>query len=238
MEWLGIRWVGINPENGQKLLLTLALLAIMLAIGYVARRLANRVFDADGQTRIRFWSRQAISVVVTVVTFLGLLSIWLDNPARLANSRIFDEPVYNYTREFPFIWEEMTLPVGFKSDRNQAERVLLDAAARHAVRPEEIGEGVRRRLRERYFIDLEDFTPRVFVRLTDNWVEMTVRFLVPDHGVRERKDSMARDVLAALERSGIGVASTTYEIVGMPPLRVEGAGVLDGAARNVSRMQR
>src|SRR5205807_6397666 len=25
----------------------------------------------------------------------------------VTNSKIFDEPVYNYTRDFPFIWEEM-----------------------------------------------------------------------------------------------------------------------------------
>ena len=31
----------------------------------------------------------------------------------VANSKIFDEPVYNYTREFPFIWEEMRMPIAY-----------------------------------------------------------------------------------------------------------------------------
>ena len=66
---------------------------------------------------------------------------------------------------------------------------------------------------------------------------MTVRFLVADHGVRERKDAVSRDVLAALDRAGVGVASTTYEIVGMPPLRVEGLAAVDRGGRSVARLQ-
>lgn len=29
----------------------------------------------------------------------------------VANSKIFDEPVFNYTRDFPFIWEEIAIPI-------------------------------------------------------------------------------------------------------------------------------
>ena len=46
----------------------------------------------------------------------------------VTNDKIFDEPVYNYTRDFPYIWEEMRLPIGYKADRARAERILLDAA--------------------------------------------------------------------------------------------------------------
>jgi hypothetical protein len=30
-----------------------------------------------------------------------------------------------------------------------------------------------------------DETPAVFYRLTDNWLELTMRFIAPTHGVRE-----------------------------------------------------
>ena len=51
----------------------------------------------------------------------------------VTNDKVFDEPVYNYTHEFPYIWEEMRLPVRYQDDRARAERILLDAARRHAV---------------------------------------------------------------------------------------------------------
>ena len=99
----------------------------------------------------------------------------------IANSKLFDEPIYNYTGDFPFIWEEI-LPIGFRAD----------------------------------------FEPKVYWRLTDNWLELTVRIITRDHGIRVVKDTMSRDVLRALDAAGIGIASATYEIVGLPPLEIRG----------------
>jgi hypothetical protein len=36
------------------------------------------------------------------------------------------------------------------------------------------------------------------------------------------KDAISRDLLAALDAAGIGIASSTSEIVGLPPVRIEG----------------
>jgi hypothetical protein len=63
--------------------------------------------------------------------------------------------------------------------------------------------------------------PKVYYRLTDNWVELSVRFIVPQRGVRAIKDSMNREILNALEEAKIEIASGTYEIVGLPPIRFD-----------------
>jgi len=67
-----------------------------------------------------------------------------------------------------------------------------------------------------------EMKPTVYYRLTDNWLELTVRFIVSDHGIRPLKDAMSRDILRALDDAGIGIASATFEIVGLPPLRFQG----------------
>jgi len=148
----------------------------------------------------------------------------------VTNDKVFDEPVYNYTREFPFIWDEMTVPIPYRADRLRAEAILLQCVAEHASAPDRDSEPVRRALEKRYFISVDDLTPRVFYRLTDNWLEMTVRFVVRDHGIREQKDAMSREVLAGLEAAGIPIASATFEVVGFPPVRLA-----DGAPRPVRR---
>ena len=66
-----------------------------------------------------------------------------------------------------------------------------------------------------------DLKPKVYLRMTDNWVELTVRFIAEDHGVRDLKDAMSREILEQLDAAQIGIASTTFEIVGLPPLRVQ-----------------
>jgi small-conductance mechanosensitive channel len=139
----------------------------------------------------------------------------------VSNAVIFDEPVYNYTREFPYLWEELTIPIPYAADRAEAERILLQVAERHI---EPLGAMSRETLDEmerRYFMRASDLRPRVYYRLTDNWLELTLRFIAKDHEIRELKDAISRDVLRGLEEAGIELASAGFKIVGLPPLRVE-----------------
>ena len=56
--------------------------------------------------------------------------------------------------------------------------------------------------------------------MTDNRLELTIRFAVPTHGIRHVKDAMSRDIVSAFEQAGIEVASATYDIVGFPAIEV------------------
>ncbi len=44
-----------------------------------------------------------------------------------------------------------------------------------------------------------------------------------DHGVRDLKDAMSRDTLAGLDAAGIGTASATFEVTGLPEVRLRRA---------------
>jgi small-conductance mechanosensitive channel len=307
----GITLVGATPENLHKLLLTVGFVLAAVAITWLVRKLLGLLIGSRSGTRFQFWAKQGVSLIIAAILILGIVSIWFDNPARLAgvvgligagiafalqrvitavagyfvilrgktfnvgdrivmggvrgdvlnlsfmqtqimemgqppqvdantdpamwvhsrqftgrivtvtNDKIFNEPVYNYTRDFPYIWEEVRLPIRFEDDRDKAESILLNAARRHGLTCDKLGEPETRRLEQRFGVDVGEVDPRVFWRITDNWLELTARFLVPDHGIRDIKDKMHRDILAGLDQAKIGIASATYEIVGMPPLRLE-----------------
>jgi len=138
----------------------------------------------------------------------------------VTNDKVFDEPVYNYSRDFPYIWEELHLPVPYTADRARAEQILLAAAERHTTKLSEVSEQALAELRRRYFVDSAELKPRVYWKLTDNWLELSVRFVARERGVRELKDAMSREILAELDAAGIAVASATYEIVGLPPVHL------------------
>jgi small-conductance mechanosensitive channel len=139
----------------------------------------------------------------------------------VTNDKIFDEPVYNYTRHFPYIWDEIRLPVRYPDDRAQAEAILLDAARRHALTAEQVGEEHLAELERRYNLKAPAIEPRVYWRITDNWLELTVRFLSRDHGTREIKDAISREILQRLDEAGIGIASATYEVTAVPPITIQ-----------------
>jgi len=309
VEFFGVRLLGLNAVTGHKLLLTVLFLLGLLVVGLLASALLGRLRGKGRLERVRFWTRQGVNLLIAVVTVIGLVSIWFDDPGKLttavglitaglafalqkvvtslagyfvilrgrnftvgdritmggvrgdvialgffqttimemgqpppvqsadpamwiqsrqftgrivtvANSRIFDEAIYNYTRDFPFIWEEMRVPIAYRDDPAKVEPILLEAARKHAIDTTKLQGSMLERLSREYGIRSVDFVPAVYFRLTDNWIEMTVRFIVPDHGVRKIKDAMAREVLAKLKEAGIGIASTTIELSGTPTLRL------------------
>ena len=75
-------------------------------------------------------------------------------------------------------------------------------------------------LKERFGVEPLELAPRVFYRITDNWLELTVRFVVGTHQIRGTKDAISRDMLTGLDAAGIGIASATYDIVGLPPVEI------------------
>ena len=88
MQLFGIDWVGINPENGRKLLLSLAFIAIVLIGSRLLRGLLGLIIGRTDHASVqtKFWSRQAISLLSAVILILGLLSIWFNDPTRLATA--------------------------------------------------------------------------------------------------------------------------------------------------------
>ncbi len=310
MRLFGIDFIGVNAENGRKLLISLALIAIILLLGWVLRRLANLVLGRDSQQKTRFWTQQGIGLFTTILLLISIVSVWFDDPTRLttaiglisaglafalqkvvtsiagyfvilrgknftigdrismggvrgdviglgfiqttimemgqppavqsadpavwvksrqftgrivsvANANIFDEPVFNYTRDFPFIWEEITIPITYQDKRVKAEEILLAATKKHVLKISEISETAVKKLEKEYFVNIKDFEPRVYYRITDNWLELSVRFIVGEHNIRGIKDQISREILQEFDANGIGIASATYDIVGFPPLRYE-----------------
>jgi small-conductance mechanosensitive channel len=138
----------------------------------------------------------------------------------VSNAKIFDEPVYNYTLDFQYIWEELSLPIAYDADRGAVEEILMTTAQRHTVTIGELSEEALEEMRRRYFLRPTEIGPKVYFRLTNNWLEVTVRFIVEDRGIREVKDAMSRDVLRDLQTAGIDVASATFEVTRLPPLRI------------------
>ncbi|MBV8520350.1 MAG: mechanosensitive ion channel family protein [Acidobacteria bacterium] len=142
----------------------------------------------------------------------------------ITNDKDFDTPVYNYTREFPYIWEEIRIPIKFDADWRRVERTLLELAGKHTDPIVAEARAALPRLLARFTLfEPPRIEPATFVRITDNWIELTVRFIARDRGVRELKSAMSRDILGALAEANIDVASTTFAVVGVPPLQLEHA---------------
>lgn len=138
----------------------------------------------------------------------------------VSNKTVFSEPVFNSSAAFDHLWEELVLPVRYADDWRLAERILTEEAQRaSSADARQAMEEVRRR----YPVGPAEVEPRVFVRATDDWIELAARFVVPVRDARAAKDAMTRRVLDRLDEHGIAVASATREVTvhdgGPPPGR-------------------
>ncbi|MDQ3819608.1 MAG: mechanosensitive ion channel family protein [Acidobacteriota bacterium] len=310
MEIFGIRLVGINSENIEKLLLTLAFIAAYVVVRLLINFLVRLLFGGRKNEKGRFWAHQVVNMALALTLVLGLLSIWVRDPARLTtalglvtaglafalqkvitsfagyfvilrsgvfsvgdrimmggvrgdvialgfiqttimemgqppgesadapsvwvrsrqftgrivivtNDKVFEEAIFNYSHDFPYLWEEMTIPVNYKDDRKRAEEIILEAAKHYTVEAGEMSQEALEKMREKYYLPEADLKPRVYYRITDNWLELTVRFVVRADEARSVKDRMSREIMGAFDEAGIGIASGTYDIVGLPPVKVE-----------------
>lgn len=142
---------------------------------------------------------------------------------RIANSFVFKEPVFNYSADFPFLWDEITLPVRYGSDWKSAKTMLVGVAeevcAEFAARSKEAWNTAVRKYR------LEDapVEPMVTMTANDNWLQFTLRYVVDYRKRRAVKDQLFTRILEEVDKSEnrIRLASATVEIVNLPRLDVD-----------------
>ncbi len=102
------------------------------------------------------------------------------------------------------------MPVPYREDWRLAENILREEAERASASAE--AQEAITQMRRRYPVGRADVEPRVFVRATDNWVELSARFVVPVRDARRVKDGMTRRVLHRFAEAGLSVASATQDI--------------------------
>jgi small-conductance mechanosensitive channel len=91
----------------------------------------------------------------------------------IANSFVFKEPVFNYSGEFPFLWDEIKVPIRYGSDYDLAREIL------EVVGKEVVGELTAQSkaqwstLQNKYRLEDAKTAPMVSLEANDNWVEFT-----------------------------------------------------------------
>lgn len=141
---------------------------------------------------------------------------------RVANSFVFKEPVFNYSGEFPFLWDEIMIPVKYGSNHNLAKKILEEIAQ------ETIGDYTTnadiawKEFSKQFLLENASVEPIVTLALNDNWMEFTLRYVV-DFKVRRRtKDKLFTRVLDEFSKTdgNVKFASTTLQLVEIPKINV------------------
>ncbi len=141
---------------------------------------------------------------------------------RVANSFVFKEPVFNYSDSFPFLWDEIMVPIKYGSDYRMAreiiDRVAQEVVGRYGRDAKEAWKGVV----SKYMIEDARVDPSVTLLANENWIELTLRYVVDYKLRRATKDRLFTRILEEVDLSEnrVGIAAATLNIEKMPPLSV------------------
>ncbi len=83
-------------------------------------------------------------------------------------------------REFPYPWDEIALPISYDADPAAAEQILLAAARAPAITGDPAARRALASMQDRYAMADASLDPAVYWRITDNWLDLSLLFLVPN----------------------------------------------------------
>ncbi len=138
----------------------------------------------------------------------------------LANRVVFSDPVFNYTHHWRYLWDEITIPITYDSDWRRTGEIMLEHGREYTSHFQAQAEAGFRALVKSYPVHETAVEPTLYIVMTDNWIEMTLRYVVEARERRQVKGQLHHRLLQHFEsEADITVASATFEIVGFPPLK-------------------
>lgn len=157
-------------------------------------------------------------------TTLMEISQWVDGDLYngrivfIPNSSVFSKAIFNYSRDFPFLWDEIKIPIKYGSDYALARQIITETS--EALLGEYSTDALERwkKMTKKYAIEQATVTPMVTLIANDNWVEFTLRYVVDFKRRRSTKDLIFTRLLTEIEKTNgkVGIASMTVHLVETP----------------------
>lgn len=136
---------------------------------------------------------------------------------KIPNSFVLSNAINNYTDDHEFIWDEISLPITYDSNWKDAQKKILQIITKETKDIIEKSNKEIEKLEEKYYLEKRPTEPAVFMTLTDNWANLSVRYVTETRRRRIIHDKLSQLILTEIQKSKkIKIASQTIDIVGFP----------------------
>ena len=164
-----------------------------------------------------------VSLLRTTVMEIGewvMADQYTGRVVSIANRFVFSDPVFNYTQHWCYLWDEIMIPITYDSDWRHAGEIMLEHGQEYSAHLQAEAQVELAGMMKRFPVHETPVEPALYVVMTDNWIELTLRYVVEPRHRREVKGELHHELLRHFEaEENVTVASATFEIVGFPPLR-------------------
>lgn len=132
---------------------------------------------------------------------------------RISHSFVFKEPLFNYSSDFPFLWDEIIIPIQYGSDLKMARDILSRILENTVGEYSKKAEATWKTMLRKYKLEKASVQPMVTMTANENWVEYTLRFVVEYRKRRTTKDQLFEQILEEFNRTpSVSLASTSMKV--------------------------
>lgn len=210
--------------------LALSMQEILLCVAGWGLIVVQRPFDIGDRIEVdgRVGDVIDVGVILTAVLEVGHWVQADQSTGRILhipNSSFIRHASHNYTKGFPFVWNEIEIVVTFESDWQRARDIILAQAEAEAAKAEAEVSGQIRAMQGRYAIHYERLTPIVYTRIAAHGVGLTLRHLTPVRKRRSMEHRVSEGILAAFaQETAIDFAYPTTRLYRNPEEGKPGTG--------------
>jgi small-conductance mechanosensitive channel len=140
----------------------------------------------------------------------------------IANSYVFKEPVFNYSGDFPFLWDEIKIHIQYGSNYDLAKKIILQAGTEVAGDLSIQSKQKWQSLQNKYRLEDAQTEPMISLIASDNSAEYTLRYVVGYKKRRFTKTELFTKILTAIEASNgeVQMAYSSLHLVQVPDLNI------------------
>lgn len=203
--------------------ITFALQEIIVSIaGYIAVFSSN-FYSVGDRVKLGGIKGDVIDIGILRTTLMEI-GDWVNGDlyngkmVRVANSFVFKEPVYNYSGDFPFLWDEIIIPIKTNGDYKYAKVIFTTILEEEVGNFANLSQDSWNKMIGTYSIENASVKPMVTMTFDENWITFTLRYAVDYKSRRGTKSILFDKILSAIKDSEgkIEVGSAAFEITSFP----------------------
>lgn len=136
---------------------------------------------------------------------------------QFSNSLIFGTPVFNYTQNFGYIWDEIELPLTYSSNSKAASEILLDVGNEYTETFLKNARAALQKMQHYFLVPKFELKPVVYIEVTSNWTSLKMRYVVDPKERRNAKNFLWREIFERVQkREDITIGSSTMDLTVRP----------------------
>ena len=168
---------------------------------------ASGIYSVGDRIQVAEKRGDVVDIGLLYTTLLEIQE-WVDGDqatgrlTTIPNGVAFTSVVDNYTKDFPYVWDEVSFPITADSDLTYALQRFQEIATEETREQARMAEAALTDVvMEKYYLNKREVQPFVFMAFNDDWVQVNIRYVTRVQDRRLMRSRIFQLVLEEVQRS-------------------------------------